>query len=96
MEILFEIIVELIVDGCIEVGKSRKVPPIIRYPLIALIAIFFLAVTGGLIVLGINVAKNNLIAGILLSIVGAGLLIGSVIMFRKSFFEKKRADNSKN
>lgn len=34
MEIVFEILIELILEGTMEASKNKKVPKIIRYPLI--------------------------------------------------------------
>lgn len=37
---LFEFILELVVEGSIEISKNKKINKWIRYPLIALIIIF--------------------------------------------------------
>ena len=34
MEFIFEMVLELILEGTLEISKNRKVPKIIRYPLI--------------------------------------------------------------
>ncbi len=44
MEDLFEILLEVALEGCIELSRSRKVQKYIRCPLIVLISLFFIAV----------------------------------------------------
>ncbi len=44
MELLMELIVELLLEGSVEVAKSRRISKWIRYPAIALLAVVYLAV----------------------------------------------------
>lgn len=89
IEIIFEILSDLIIEGSIEIGKNKKIPNIIRYPLIILIIAFFLIVTIGLIVLGIIIANKDLIIGFILIFLGVMFLILSILKFRVSFLAKK-------
>ncbi len=89
MEFFFELIVELVLEGSIEVSKSRKVPKYIRYPCIMILSLFFLAVIGLLFFAGIRSFRENVLAGIFLISIGAFLLIMSVIKFRKTYLTKR-------
>ncbi len=88
MEYIFEILLELVLEGSIEVIKSRKVPKYIRYPLIVLISLFFIAVLGLIFFGGILALKKNVLVGILLIFLGALLLIMSVIKLRKAYLTR--------
>lgn len=89
MELLFEIIFEIIFDIGIEVSKEKKINKWIRYPLTALIIIIFVAVILLLIILGLKTLKSNIILGIFFIVLGAFLLIGSMLKFRKLYLSKK-------
>lgn len=54
MEILFEAILELIIEGSIVASRSRKVPKVVRCLLILLISFFFLSVIGLIFCIGIS------------------------------------------
>lgn len=88
MEFLIELIFELIFDGTIEISKNRKVPKIIRYPLIAIIVIFFATIIIGLFIIGIIFMKGNILVGILCIVVSIIFLISAIIKFKKVYLER--------
>ncbi len=88
MEYIFEFIMELALEGGIEVSKNSKIPKYIRYPLIGILSLFFIAVIGLVFFAGILSLKENILSGILLILVGLYLLIMSVIRFRKVYLSK--------
>lgn len=92
MEYIFEILLELVLEGSVEVSKSRKVPKYIRYPLIVLIALFFIAVLGLIFFGGILALKKNVLVGIALILLGSLLLIMSVIKFRKTYLTRENKE----
>ena len=89
MELILEVLLELILEGTIEISKSKKVPNIVRYPLIIFIILLFIGV---LLVIFctciIAYQKINKICGILLIIIGIIMLVSSVIKFKKIYFKK--------
>ena len=88
MEYLFEFIIELALEGSIEISKNKKVPKVIRYPLLALIILLFLTVIGLIFLTGILIWKDNLIAGIFFIIIGLVMLVMSSIKFKKVYLKK--------
>ncbi len=90
MEFIIELILDLLLEGSIEASKSEKVPKPIRYILIALISLFFLAVIGLIIFLGIDALKNNKLAGIIVISMGVLLLILAIMKFKKIYLKKKK------
>lgn len=95
MEYLFEFVLELILEGSIEVSKNRKIPKYIRYPLIAIIILFFLAVIGLIFLTGILVVKENIFVGIIFILLGLYLSIMSIIQFKKTYCAKINQKESK-
>lgn len=89
MDLLFELLLDLIIDGSIEMSKSKKVPNIIRYPLIAIIILLFLIVIFSLMILGIKIINKEFLSGLFIIVVGIVLLILSIINFKKIYLEKK-------
>ncbi len=94
MEFLFEFLLELALEGSIEVSKCRKIPKFIRYPLIAVLALFCLAVIGLVFVAGVLVLKENVLVGIFLISIGLFLLIMSGITFRKVYLTRTNKEQS--
>lgn len=91
MELIFEVLVDLILEGTIEISKNIKVPKVIRYPLIFLITLLFAGVI--LIILFTGVLayqKINKIGGIILVIVGIIFLITSIIKFKKIYLKNNK------
>ncbi len=88
MEYVFEFIMELVLEGCMEVSKSSKIPKYIRYPLIGVLSLFFIAVIGLVLFTGILALKESILLGVFLIVVGLFLLIMSVIRFRKAYLTK--------
>lgn len=94
MEILFEFLVELLLEGTIDLSKNKKIPKLIRYPLIIVIILLFLGVIFITIFTGVLAyQKINKLAGILLIIIGTLLLVGSILKFKKTYLIQK--DNVK-
>lgn len=54
MEIIFEVLVELVGEIVVECAKSKRLSKWIRYPLIALIVLFWVAVIGLMLFIGIK------------------------------------------
>lgn len=88
MEFLIEILLDLVLEGSIEISSNKKVAPIIRYPLIALIVLFFAFVIIGLLIIGIFSLKDNIFSGIVIITVSIILLILSIIKFKNIYLEK--------
>jgi hypothetical protein len=92
MEYIFEIILEFILDGSIEIIKSSKVPKYIRYPLIAIISVFLMAVIGIIFLVGILSFKENMVLGLFLILLGLAASIVGVVKFRKIYLIKTTGD----
>lgn len=79
MDDLIEILLELIIDGCIELLPNKKVPKWIRI----ISSLIFMSIIIGIIVLGIILLKESILGGTILLAVGIILLVGSIIKIRK-------------
>lgn len=90
MELVFEVLVELLLEGAIEISKRDKVPKIIRLSLILFIILLFISVIILIFFTGVLVyQKINKLFGLLLIIIGVVFLIASVIKFKKMYLIKK-------
>lgn len=89
MEFLIELILELIFEGSMEISSNRKVPKIIRYPLIGLIFLCFLFVFGIILFVAIISYKENIIFSILFIIIDIFLVIGFIKKFKELYLSKK-------
>ena len=85
MDLLFEVILDLILEGSIEASKSNKIPKFIRYLLIFFISLFFITVIGLILFIGISILKNNVIGGVVIIVFSLFMLIMSIIKFRNTY-----------
>lgn len=89
MEVLFQGIFELIFEIIFESSKSEKTPKWLRYILTAVVLVFFTAVIGGLLLLGIIILKTNIPFGILLVAVALFLGWRAVVVTKKEYMKRK-------
>jgi len=89
MEFLIELILELIFEGSMEISSNRKVPKIIRYPLIGIIFLLFLVVFGIILFVAIISYKESIILSILFIIIDIFLVIGFIKKFKELYLSKK-------
>lgn len=90
LDFLFELLFELIAEGTVELSKSKKVPKYIRYILIGIITLFFIAAIGLVFFGGLVVLKQNLFLGIIIIAVALFMLIMSIIKFKKTYLKNKK------
>lgn len=92
MEFIFEILADLIIEGCFEASSNKKVPKIIRYPLIALIVLFFASVIFGIFILGISLWNKNIYGSLFIILLSIIMLIVAVYRLKKIYIEKENKD----
>ena len=92
MEFIIELKLELFIEGGIEAAQSSKVPKVIRYPLLAIIVLAFIAITGIIILLGVSLLNDNKFGGILFILLGLFMLIFTIIKLRKMYLKRKNRD----
>lgn len=90
MDILFEFLIELLLEGCFEASKCRKIPKWLRYIFIAIIVFFFLGIIGLIFFLGIILLNKHLPVGIIIILLAIFMLIAGIIKFKQTYIETKR------
>ena len=83
MELLIEFLVDLILEGSIEISEDEKMPKWFRYICLTIVTIVFAAVTIGLFILGIYVGKQNIYLGLFFIIIAFILLISGIVKLRR-------------
>ena len=94
MELLVEILIDLIFEGTIELSANKKVPRLIRYLLILIISLFFLAIIGVILIIGLSLYSKNKISSIIIILLSILILIASIITFKKKYLTIKEKKNS--
>lgn len=89
MDIVFEFLLELILEGSIEASQNKNTPKWIRYPLVVLTLLFFISVLFLLLLLGFIVLKKNKYVSFFLFLLFSVFLISFVLKIRK-FCKKKK------
>jgi len=89
MKFLIELLVELLIEGSIEISQDKRVTKFIRYPIIIFIVVFFLLIILGLIIIGIYILKDNIYIGLFFIVIGLILLFASVKKFTKKYIQRK-------
>lgn len=90
MDFIFEIIVDLFIEGGIEISSNKKISKWIRYPILAIIILFFAIVIFGILILGISLLKENLLAALFMIFISLAMLIGSIVKFREIYLKEKK------
>jgi len=90
MDIIFEILVDFLLEGSIEIGTNQKVSRIIRYPLLILVLLLFLSVILGLLYFGIKIYKVNKIGSIFIIVVALFLFGGAIIKTKNIYDQEKK------
>jgi len=93
MDDLLEFILELILEGTIELSSNKKVPKWLRYILIFIVSILFLAVISLIFYLGIWIYKESIVLSIAFIILSIAMLIGGINKFKQMYLEKKEENN---
>ena len=90
MEFLFEILLELILEGTMTASQNKKVPKLVRVVLIVLISAFYLSVIGLILFIGVTCWKTNKIGGLIIITIGSVIFIMAAVKFRKMYLDKTR------
>ena len=88
MEFLMELILEIILEGTIEVSKSKKIPKFVRFLAIFMVLLFFILVIGLIILAGILFLKKSIMVGVCLILLDLFLAITSILKFFKIYLLK--------
>lgn len=84
MEFLLELLFEIILEGTLELGTSRRVPVVIRILALLLILALFGGVTILIVIAGIHVLKQgDTLVGVLLLAAALLMALGSIYMVVK-------------
>ena len=96
MEDLLEFILELILDGGIELSSNKKISKWLRYPLILIISLLFIAIISLIFYLGISIYQESIALSIALIILSIAMLIGGINKFKEMYLENREEDNKKD
>ena len=88
MDLVFEFLLELIFEGAVEVSKSKKIPTIIRYPLICLIVLFFIALIGLMFFVSYLVFHESIVGGICFFLFSFIFLVMGIVKFKNLYLVK--------
>jgi len=83
MELIIEFVLELLIEGTIELLPNKKVPGWIRYPLAFLVMLLFVGVIALFFLCGISAFKENILLRIFFIVIGIIMLIGAIKKFNK-------------
>ena len=87
MEEIIEIVLDLILEGSMQLSQNKKLPKWIRYSLIGFLILFFSIVIISLFIIGLVILKESIL-GYLIIIISLLLLIGGIIKVKKVYSKK--------
>ena len=93
MDLIIEFILELFLEGTIEISSNKKTPKWIRYPLTTIIVLFTSIMIIGIFYLGIIIYKDNILFSLILILFGIIFLISGINKLKKQYLEKKIGNN---
>lgn len=86
MEFVFELLFEIIIEGTLDIGTSKKVPMAFR--ILALIAflVIYVGIAGLLLIYGVDAFRSDdALGGSLCIVVGLGIVFGGIYMIIRRF-----------
>lgn len=89
MDDIIEFILELILEGMLELSSNKKVPKWIRYPLSFILILLVSIIIIGLIVLAMYTSKENILISIIFIVSSIALLLGVIKKIKTTCTEKK-------
>lgn len=89
MEFLFELVLELILEGSIDASKSKKVPKPLRYVLIVFIVLFFAGIDSLFFITGFLAIKINTLLAILMFALGMIMVVATIFKFKELYISKR-------
>lgn len=90
MEFIIELILELLLEGSMEISSNKKLSKWIRYPLIIFITTIFLSVILLILYLGLSLLNYWFLVGMIFLVIGIIMFISVIIKFKKLYIEKKK------
>lgn len=89
MDIIFEMILEIFLEGSLEICSNKKLSKWIRYPLLMILTLIFIAIVLGLLMLGIYLFKTSIIISLIFIVCSFLLCIGTIIKLKNLYNERK-------
>ena len=89
LEFIIELVIELIVDGGIELTKSKKVSKWIRYPIVAIAGIVTIGIFGFMFLVGYGLLEETVFGGLIILGFTILLLILTIHKLIKVYKEAK-------
>ncbi len=84
MEFVVELILDILSEGIDAIVKNKNISKWIRYPLMFIVVLFYAVITIGFIVLGASVAKDRLLGGIIIMLIGLIILLLGIFAIIKA------------
>lgn len=92
LEFIFEVLLELGED----VSSNRKKSKWIRYPILAIIILFYIGVVGITLFFGLSSLKENKFLGLIFILLSLFFVVGLFIKIRKLYINKGGNNNEQN
>lgn len=92
LEFIFEVLLELGED----VSSNRKISKWIRYPILAIIILFYIGVVGITLFVGLSSLKENKFLGLIFILLSLFFVVGLFIKIRKLYINKGGNNNEQN
>lgn len=89
MDFIIELVIELLLEGSIEISSNKKVSKWIRYPLILFIVTLFAGIILLMLYLSFSLLNKNALAAILILIISVFMLISAINKLKKIYIEEK-------
>lgn len=83
MDELIELVLDLLLEGGLEINSNKKVSKWIRYPIIVLLTLIFTIVIIGIFILGIFFVEENILVSLVMIIIGIIMLVGAIKKIKK-------------
>lgn len=92
MEFLLELLFDIIVEGSIELGSSKKVPMPLRILAFCIVFLIFGGFGGLMLYMAYDAYTTSIVGAILCGIIGIGMILGGIGVGYKMFCKKREKE----
>lgn len=90
MEILLELIVEILLEGSMEIGANTKISRWIRYPILLILILFFTFIISVILFFGLYLLRKNIFVAFVIICFDVFLFVSSIKKLKKLYLKEKR------
>lgn len=88
MEDLVEFVLDLVLEGGLEMTKNENIPKVVRYIILGIILLLFIFIIGIIYLTAFLILKQSIIGFAFFFLLATFMIVSMVIKFKKEYIKK--------